>query len=125
MTFKVLQRILKGKDEVIICTFDGVERRIFTKSIRFDLDMKHVYLKKLKLNIRDISRIKKIENKKDGWITRTLEEKQAKGDSTFIIGEDFQISGLVYHLDKETVILKCVSFDMPVIIKLNKITSIY
>lgn len=125
MNFRDLQRILKNEEEVIICTIDGIERRIFTESVRFDLDMKHIYLKKLKVDIENISHIKKIENKKDVWIINRLEEKERTGEEAIIAGEDFQVTGIVLHLDKETVVLKCVSFDTLIIIKLDKIASIY
>ena len=125
MNFKDLQRILKGKEEVIVCTFDGIERRIFVDNIAFDLDMQHIYLKKLKLNIRDIARIKKIENKKEDWVTKTLEYKETNKEDTFLVGEDFQIKGTITYLNKDVVMLNSSSFNIPVVVKLDKITSIY
>lgn len=64
MDIKKIQELVGKEKEVIVCTVDGVERKILTESIRLDLDMEHIYLKKLKIHKDNIVRIKKVQSEK-------------------------------------------------------------
>lgn len=125
MRLSYLENILQQEEEIIICTKDGTEIKILTESVTIFPKKKEVYLRKLKLKLNEIQRIKKIKNEKDEWIIRTLKDKKEKQETTAIIGEDFHVTGKVIILDKNVVMIKAISFDIPVVLKLNKITSIY
>ena len=113
------------KKEVIVCTVDGVERKILTKSIRLDLDMEHIYLKKLKIHKDNIVRIKKVQSEKDKWIRFTLSNKMKNEEKVIIVGEDYQVTGRVVGFDENEALIECVGFSALVSINLSNIKSIY
>lgn len=125
MDIKKIQELVGKEKEVIICTTDGIERKILTESIRLDLDMEHIYLKKLKIHKDNIVRIKKVQSEKDKWIQFTLSNKMENKEKAIIVGEDYQVTGRVIYSDKDEALVECVGFSALVFIKLSKITSIY
>lgn len=125
MDIKKIQELVGKEKEVIICTTDGIERKILTESIRLDLDMEHIYLKKLKIHKDNIVRIKKVQSEKDKWIQFTLSNKMENKEKAVIVGEDYQITGRVVGFDENEVSIECVGFLGLVFVKLSKITSIY
>ena len=125
MDIKKIQELVGKEKEVIICTTDGIERKILTESIRLDLDMEHIYLKKLKIHKDNIVRIKKVQSEKDKWIQFALSNKEKKNEKAIIVGEDYQVTGRVVRFDENEVLIECVGFFGLVFVKLSKITSIY
>lgn len=125
MDIKKIQELVGKEKEVIVCTVDGVERKILTESIRLDLDMEHIYLKKLKIHKDNIVRIKKVQSEKDKWIQFALSNKEKKNEKAIIVGEDYQVTGRVVGFDENEVLIECVGFLGLVFVKLSKITSIY
>lgn len=125
MDIKKIQELVGKEKEVIVCTVDGIERKILTESIRLDLDMEHIYLKKLKIHKDNIVRIKKVQSEKDKWIQFALSNKEKKNEKAIIVGEDYQVTGRVVGFDENEVLIECVGFLGLVFVKLSKITSIY
>lgn len=125
MDIKKIQELVGKEKEVIVCTIDGIERKILTESIRLDLDMEHIYLKKLKIHKDNIVRIKKVQSEKDKWIQFTLSNKMENEEKAIIVGEDYQVTGRVIELNKDEAIVECVGFLGLVFVKLSEITSIY
>ena len=125
MDIKKIQELVGKKKEVIVCTVDGVERKILTKSIRLDLDMEHIYLKKLKIHKDNIVRIKKVQCEKDKWIRFTLSNKMKNEEKVIIVGEDYQVTGRVVGFDENEALIECVGFSALVSINLSNIKSIY
>lgn len=125
MDIKKIQELVGKEKEVIVCTVDGVERKILTESIRLDLDMEHIYLKKLKIHKDNIVRIKKVQSEKDKWIQFALSNKEKKNEKAIIVGEDYQVTGRVVGFDENEALIECVGFLGLVFVKLSKITSIY
>lgn len=125
MDIKKIQELVCKEKEVIVCTVDGIERKILTESIRLDLDMEHIYLKKLKIHKDNIVRIKKVQSEKDKWIQFALSNKEKKNEKAIIVGEDYQVTGRVVGFDENEVLIECVGFLGLVFVKLSKITSIY
>lgn len=125
MDIKKIQELVGKEKEVIVCTVDGIERKILTESIRLDLDMEHIYLKKLKIHKDNIVRIKKVQSEKDKWIQFALSNKEKKNEKAIIVGEDYQVTGRVVGFDENEVLIECVGFFGLVFVKLSKITSIY
>lgn len=125
MDIKKIQELVGKEKEVIVCTVDGIERKILTESIRLDLDMEHIYLKKLKIHKDNIVRIKKVQSEKDKWIQFTLSNKEKKNEKAIIVGEDYQVTGRVVGFDENEALIECVGFLGLVFVKLSKITSIY
>lgn len=125
MDIKKIQELVGKEKEVIVCTVDGVERKILTESIRLDLDMEHIYSKKLKIHKDNIVRIKKVQSEKDKWIQFALSNKEKKNEKAIIVGEDYQVTGRVVGFDENEVLIECVGFLGLVFVKLSKITSIY
>lgn len=125
MDIKKIQELVGKKKEVIVCTVDGVERKILTKSIRLDLDMEHIYLKKLKIHKDNIVRIKKVQSEKDKWIRFTLSNKMKNEEKVIIVGEDYQVTGRVVGFDENEALIECVGFSALVSINLSNIKSIY
>lgn len=125
MGIKKIQELVGKEKEVIVCTVDGIERKILTESIRLDLDMEHIYLKKLKIHKDNIVRIKKVQSEKDKWIQFASLNKEKKNEKAIIVGEDYQVTGRVVGFDENEVLIECVGFLGLVYIKLSKITSIY
>ena len=125
MDIKKIQELVGKEKEVIVCTVDGIERKILTESKRLDLDMEHIYLKKLKIHKDNIVRIKKVQSEKDKWIQFTLSNKEKKNEKAIIVGEDYQVTGRVVGFDENEVLIECVGFLGLVFVKLSKITSIY
>lgn len=125
MDIKKIQELVGKEKEVIVCTVDGIERKILTESIRLDLDMEHIYLKKLKIHKDNIVRIKKVQSEKDKWIQFALSNKEKKNEKAIIVGEDYQVTGRVVGFDENEALIECVGFLGLVFVKLSKITSIY
>ena len=125
MDIKKIQELVGKEKEVIVCTVDGIERKILTKSIRLDLDMEHIYLKKLKIHKDNIVRIKKVQSEKDKWIQFALSNKEKKNEKAIIVGEDYQVTGRVVGFDENEALIECVGFLGLVLVKLSTITSIY
>lgn len=125
MDIKKIQELVGKEKEVIVCTIDGIERKILTESIRLDLDMEHIYLKKLKIHKDNIVRIKKVQSEKDKWIQFALSNKEKKNEKAIIVGEDYQVTGRVVGFDENEVLIECVGFSALVSINLSNITSIY
>lgn len=125
MDIKKIQELVGEEKEVIVCTVDGIEKKILTESIRLDLNMEHIYLKKLKIHKDNIVKIKKVQSEKDKWIQFTLSNKEKNKEKAIIVGEDFQITGEVIVGDYKIVCVKCDSFNTYVYIDFCKITSIY
>ncbi len=125
MDIKKIQELVGKEKEVIVCTIDGIERKILTESIRLDLDMEHIYLKKLKIHKDNIVRIKKVQSEKDKWIQFALSNKEKKNEKAIIVGEDYQVTGRVVGIDENEALIECVGFLGLVFVKLSKITSIY
>lgn len=125
MDIKKIQELVGKEKEVIVCTIDGIERKILAESIRLDLDMEHIYLKKLKIHKDNIVRIKKVQSEKDEWIQFALSTKEKKNEKAIIVGEDYQVTGRVVGFDENEASIECVGFLGLVFVKLSKITSIY
>ena len=125
MDIKKIQELVGKEKEVIVYTVDGIERKILAESIKLDLDMEHVYLKKLKIHKDNIVRIKKVQSEKDKWIQFALLNKKKKNEKAIIVGEDCQVTGRVVGFDENEALIECVGFLDLVFVKLSKITSIY
>lgn len=125
MDIKKIQELVGKEKEVIVCTIDGIERKILTESIRLDLDMEHIYLKKLKIHKDNIVRIKKVQSEKDKWIQSALSNKEKKNEKAIIVGEGYQFTGRVVTFDENEALIECVDFLGLVLVKLSTITSIY
>lgn len=125
MDIKKIQELVGKEKEVIVCTIDGIERKILTESIRLDLDMEHIYLKKLKIHKDNIVRIKKVQSEKDKRIHFALSNKMENKEKAIIVGEGFQVIGKIVDLSDELVAIDCIEFATLPCIYLSKITSIY
>ena len=125
MDIKKIQELVGKEKEVIVCTIDGIERKILTESIRLDLDMENIYLKKLKIHKDNIVRIKKVQSEKDKWIQSALSNKEKKNEKAIIVGEGYQFTGRVVTFDENEALIECVDFLGLVLVKLSTITSIY
>lgn len=125
MDIKKIQELVGKEKEVIVCTIDGIERKILTESIRLDLDMEHIYLKKLKIHKDNIVRIKKVQSEKDKWIQFALSNKEKKNEKAIIVGKGYQFTGRVVTFDENEALIECVDFLGLVLVKLSTITSIY
>lgn len=125
MDIKKIQELVGKEKEVIVCTIDGIERKILTESIKLDLDMEHIYLKKLKIHKDNIVRIKKVQSEKDKWIQFALSNKEKKNEKAIIVGKGYQFTGRVVTFDENEALIECVDFSGLVLVKLSTITSIY